>query len=82
MALRVWRNHIICLFKWPVAVQAGMDGHCTSVYADNITIPRSFFTSTQADAVLKVTSTAICGSDLHLYLKGIQGMFKGKYGCA
>ena len=31
-----------------------------------------------ADAVIKVTSAAICGSDLHLYLGAMPGMKKGK----
>lgn len=30
-----------------------------------------------ADAILKVTSTCICGSDLHLYLNAMPGMHKG-----
>eukprot|EP00877_Chromochloris_zofingiensis_P012794 jgi/Chrzof1/7769/Cz02g36030.t1 len=30
-----------------------------------------------ADIVLKVTSTAICGSDLHLYVNGVAGMKPG-----
>lgn len=29
------------------------------------------------DVVIKVTATAICGSDLHLYLKGVAGMKSG-----
>lgn len=31
----------------------------------------------QQDVVLKVTATAICGSDLHLYLNTMSGMSKG-----
>ncbi len=31
----------------------------------------------QQDAILKVTSTAICGSDLHMYTGAMPGMTKG-----
>jgi Zn-dependent alcohol dehydrogenase len=31
----------------------------------------------QRDAILKVTSTAICGSDLHMYMGAMPGMRKG-----
>jgi threonine dehydrogenase-like Zn-dependent dehydrogenase len=31
----------------------------------------------EKDAILKVTTTAICGSDLHLYLNTVPGMHKG-----
>ena len=31
----------------------------------------------QEDVILKVTSTAICGSDLHLYLNSMPGMKAG-----
>ena len=31
----------------------------------------------QQDAILKVTSTAICGSDLHMYVGAMPGMRKG-----
>jgi threonine dehydrogenase-like Zn-dependent dehydrogenase len=31
----------------------------------------------QTDVILRVTSTAICGSDLHLYLNSMPGMQKG-----
>lgn len=31
----------------------------------------------QEDVILKVTSTAICGSDLHLYLNFMPGMKAG-----
>ena len=31
----------------------------------------------QRDAILKVTSTAICGSDLHMYVGAMPGMRKG-----
>lgn len=31
----------------------------------------------QRDVVLRVTSTAICGSDLHLYLNSMPGMKSG-----
>ncbi len=31
----------------------------------------------QEDVILKVTSTAICGSDLHLYLNAMPGMKAG-----
>ncbi len=31
----------------------------------------------QTDAVVRVTSTAICGSDLHLYLGSVPGMQSG-----
>ena len=36
----------------------------------------------QTDAILRVTSTAVCGSDLHLYLNGVPGMQKGALFCA
>ncbi len=32
----------------------------------------------QTDAILKVTSTCICGSDLHLYLGFVPGMEPGE----
>ena len=31
----------------------------------------------QQDAILRVTSTAICGSDLHMYTGAMPGMTKG-----
>lgn len=31
----------------------------------------------QTDVLLRVTSTAICGSDLHLYLRGVPGLKSG-----
>jgi hypothetical protein len=31
----------------------------------------------QGDIILRVTNTAICGSDLHLYLRGMPGMKAG-----
>ena len=31
----------------------------------------------QRDAILRVTSTAICGSDLHMYVGAMPGMRKG-----
>jgi threonine dehydrogenase-like Zn-dependent dehydrogenase len=31
----------------------------------------------QGDIILRVTKTAICGSDLHLYLRGMPGMKAG-----
>jgi threonine dehydrogenase-like Zn-dependent dehydrogenase len=31
----------------------------------------------QSDVLLRVTNTAICGSDLHLYLHGMPGMKSG-----
>ena len=31
----------------------------------------------QGDIVLRVTNTCICGSDLHLYLRGMPGMKTG-----
>ena len=33
----------------------------------------------QRDAIIKVTSTAICGSDLHLYNGFIPTMHKGRH---
>ena len=33
----------------------------------------------QTDAILKVTSTCICGSDLHLYLGFVPGMEPGEF---
>jgi threonine dehydrogenase-like Zn-dependent dehydrogenase len=34
-------------------------------------------TKKQGDIVLRVTNTAICGSDLHLFLRGMPGMSSG-----
>jgi threonine dehydrogenase-like Zn-dependent dehydrogenase len=31
----------------------------------------------QGDIILRVTNTAICGSDLHLFLRGMPGMSSG-----
>ena len=31
----------------------------------------------QEDVIVKVTSTAICGSDLHIYLKAMPGLKSG-----
>jgi threonine dehydrogenase-like Zn-dependent dehydrogenase len=31
----------------------------------------------QGDIILRVTNTAICGSDLHLFLRGMPGMASG-----
>ncbi len=36
-----------------------------------------FLPQMQQDAILKVTSTAICGSDLHMYVGAMPGMTKG-----
>lgn len=33
--------------------------------------------SLQHDAIIKVTATAICGSDLHIYVNAMPGMTKG-----
>ena len=33
--------------------------------------------ATQRDAILRVTATAICGSDLHMYTGALPGMRKG-----
>ena len=36
-----------------------------------------YATAVQTDAIMKVTSTCICGSDLHLYLGFVPGMEPG-----
>jgi hypothetical protein len=36
-----------------------------------------FLANAQDDVLLRVTNTAICGSDLHLYLHGMPGMKSG-----
>ena len=52
---------------------------CCTARTSAVKLPKLRTRSTllQTDAIMKVTSTCICGSDLHLYLGFVPGMEPG-----
>ncbi len=74
--------------RWCPLVRARVEGHLSldmilqaAEGAEMHSISRAsglkYATAVQTDAIMKVTSTCICGSDLHLYLGFVPGMEPG-----
>ena len=64
----------LCCIIWLTALISGPE--CMSVTTDHLHAER-VHAPLQYDAILKITSTCICGSDLHMYTGAFPGVRKG-----
>ena len=64
----------LCCTIWLAAISFRPE--CVSVTTDHLVAERVHAPS-QYDAILKITSTCICGSDLHMYTGAFPGVRKG-----